>query len=84
MRFISRKKFRRQYKKLPVKIQKKLDERLSLFRENSYDSRLRRHRLKGDMQSFESIDITGDCRVLFIQKGEDVALYAVGIHSELY
>ncbi len=84
MRFYSRKKFRRQYKKLPAEIQKKLDERLSLFRENQYDPRLRRHPLKGDMQPFESINITGDYRTLFIQKGEDVTFYAVGTHSELY
>lgn len=84
MRVIYKKKFTRQYENLPVKIQKKFDERLLLFQKNLYHSQLHRHPLKGAMQPLESINITGDYRALFVQEEGRVVFYAIGTHSELY
>ena len=84
MRFTSRKKFRRQYEKLPAKIQKKFDERIVLFRSDPSDRRLNVHRLHGKKRKFRSINITGDYRALFLWEGDVVTFHEIGTHSELY
>ena len=84
MRFTSRKKFRRQYEKLPAKIQKKFDERIALFRNDPSDRRLNIHRLHGKKRMFRSINITGDYRAQFLWEGDVVTFHEIGTHSELY
>ena len=79
------KNFIRQYAKLPVKVQKKFDKRVALFKKNPRHSLLRVHKLKGDMEPFESMNVTGDCRALFIwETKERVRFHRIGTHSELY
>ena len=85
MRFYYRKKFKRQYKKLPVKIQKKFDEQVALFRNNLLDRRLNIHKLQGDKKPLISMNVTGDYRALFIWETEErVRFHEIGTHSELY
>ena len=79
------KNFVRQYIKLPVKIRKKFDERIDIFKENPSHPLLRVHKLKGDMVPLESMNITGDYRALFIWETEErVRFHRIGTHSELY
>ena len=85
MRFNSRRKFRRQYKKLPAKIQKKFDEQVDLFRNNPTDRRLNIHNLQGDKKPLVSMNVTGDYRALFVwETKERVRFHQIGTHSELY
>ncbi len=76
--------FVRQYKKLPLKIQKKFLERVAVFKENPRHPLLRVHRLQGDMELFESMNVTGDFRALFVREGVAATFHKIGTHSELY
>ena len=78
------KNFVRQYTKLPEKIQKKFDKRIALFKKKSHHPLLRIHKLKGDMVPFESMNVTGDMRALFIRGDAVITFHEIGTHSELY
>ena len=78
--------FKKQYKKLPEKIQNHFDERLVLFLGHPNHPLLRIHELKGDMSPLQSMNITGDYRALFTidAKTKQIVFYKIGTHSELY
>lgn len=79
------KKFKKQYKRLPVKIQSKFDQRFRLWQKNPDAPELRRHYLKGEYKNVQSINITGDIRALYEQRSNVLVVYLlIGSHSELY
>jgi YafQ family addiction module toxin component len=78
------KNFVKQAKKLSPELRKKLQERIEIFSENPLHPSLRNHPLKGKHKEYRSIDITGDIRVLYLQKEREVIFDAVGTHSQLY
>jgi len=61
-------------------------ERVNLFIVNPFDPLLNYHHLRGRFEGFQSIDITGDIRlILRYAPGEDTVLfYRIGTHSYLY
>jgi len=78
-------KFKKQYKKLPVKFQNQFDDRLHLFIINPTAPQLRVHLLKGNYAGYWSMSINGDIRALYIVHGESIIIFAlIGSHSELY
>ena len=78
-------KFKKQYKKLPIKFQKKFDDRLQLFMINPTSPQLRAHPLKGNYAGYWSMSVNGDIRALYIMQGENIIIFAlIGSHSELY
>ncbi len=78
-------KFKKQYKKLPIKFQKKFDERLELFLSDPTSPQLRVHPLKGKFSGYWSMNINGDIRALYIIRGESIIIFAlIGSHSEFY
>lgn len=82
-RFDSR--FKRQYKKLPIKLRKRFDERLKLFAKEPTNPLLRLHPLKGRYGGYYSINVSGDLRALFYREGEDIVIFSlIGTHSQLY
>lgn len=85
MRIAKAKQFEKQYKKLPVKIQKHFVIRLKLYLENKNHSLLHVHSLKGEYTGLWSFNVTADIRVIFDDSYEGVLiLVAIGSHSELY
>lgn len=81
--------FYRQYKKINVRIQHKVDELIDLFRKNPQDPQLSNHLLHEPYQGLRSIDITVDYRALYqeVKVGEkDIVAYFVvlGTHDQLY
>ena len=80
--------FYRQYKKLNVRIQHKIDQRLRIFRKNPMDPKLNNHLLHEPYQDYRSIDITVDYRAHYkeLNMREEVIAYFVllGTHAELY
>jgi len=77
--------FKKQYMKLPKKIQTKFDTRFLLWQEDPDHPLLRRHKLSGRMKNFYSIDITGDIRALYEIIDKQVIVYQmIGSHSQLY
>jgi len=78
-------KFKKQYKKLPIKFQKQFNERLQLFLINPISPQLRVHPLRGNYAGYWSMSVNGDIRALYIMQGEVIIIFAlIGSHSELY
>ena len=59
------KTFDKQYSKLNNKTKTIYKNRITIFKDNPFDFRLRNHALKGKYLGYRSIDITGDTRVLY-------------------
>ena len=78
------KNFIKEYKKWP-NIQKRIDERLALFRVNPFDQILNNHGLTGKYAGCRSINITGDYRAVFeLIDDNTVRFIDVDAHSNLY
>ena len=78
--------FRKRYRKIPFKIRRQFDERLSLFMKESYHPVLNNHPLTGDRTGQWSINVTGDWRAVFreFESGKLVHFDFIGTHSQLY
>ncbi len=78
-------RFTRKYKKLPIYIQERFEQRLNLFMTNMHSPILRLHKLKGDYSQCISIDITSDTRLVLEKVSFGVyKMRDMGTHSELY
>ena len=78
-------KFKKQYKKLPPKLQNQFAERLRLFIQDPTAPELRVHPLKGNYSGYWSMNITGDLRALYFKQADTIIIFAlIGTHSELY
>ncbi len=78
-------KFKKQFQKLPLKIQNQFRDRLKLLLVDPTDARLRVHPLKGNYKGYWSMNINGDIRALYILQGETLIIFAlIGSHSQLY
>ena len=84
MRAIYKKKFIRQYEKLPDKVQASFKKRRDLLLEDLYYPLLNTHKLRGKKRAFMSINITGDYRAHFLREGDVITFHEIGTHSELY
>lgn len=85
MFIISSKNFEKEVAKLPAKIVDNLKNRLALFKLDPFNEIFNNHKLKGSLQNFRSINITGDYRLFYEQYDENtVRLIRIGTHSELY
>lgn len=79
------KNFRKQYAKIPNKIQLQFDDRLQLFLSDPTNAKLRVHPLKGSYIGYWSMNVSGDFRALYRMDGDEVVLFAlIGTHSQLY
>lgn len=78
-------RFRKQYRKLPKPLQRRVIERLELFLRDPFNPLLENHPLSGKYQGQRSINITGDTRVIYYALNDgNVVLLLVGTHHELY
>jgi len=75
-------KFERNFKKLPLSIQKKAAEKEKIFRKDPSHPTLKTHRLKGPMKEFYSFSIDHRYRVVFaFENGSEVTFIDTGDHS---
>ena len=85
MRITRSKKFVKQYKKLPVKIQQQFSNRLRLYVEDQSNQLLNIHSLHDKNKGLWSFNVSSDTRVIFDTSEEStIILVAIGSHSELY
>ena len=74
--------FERRYKRLPLEIQKKAEEKEIVFRKDPFDPRLKTHKLHGQLGEFWAFSIDHAYRIIFtFAERENVRFYAVGDHS---
>ncbi len=81
--------FLKRYNKCDRLLQNRVDRRLALFLENHTNPILNNHALKGKMDGYRSINITGDWRALYTTRGDgrgvEIAVFqTLGTHSQLY
>ncbi|MHB8443014.1 MAG: type II toxin-antitoxin system RelE/ParE family toxin [Patescibacteria group bacterium] len=78
-------KFKKQFQKLPFKIQNQFRDRLKILLKDPTDARLRVHPLQGSYKGYWSMNVNGDIRALYILQGETLIIFAlIGSHSQLY
>jgi addiction module RelE/StbE family toxin len=80
------KNFRKSYKRLNLKTQRRVDLAIHKFRANPFDKSLRNHALKGDLAKRRALSVTGDLRVVFEEHGGYVlvVMLDVGSHAQVY
>lgn len=86
MKIIYRKRFIRQFKKLPRKHQESVNGAIDLFQSNPFDESLHNHPLRGNLKGKRSISAGFDLRIVFKEE-EDysvVLMLKVGSHEEVY
>ena len=72
-------------KKTSTKIVDKFFERLELFKKDKFNSILNNHKLHGEYEGCNSINITGNIRAVFRYVKEDSVIFTdIGTHPELY
>lgn len=76
--------FDKKYARLPEKIQNQFTRRRDLFVIQPFHPLLNNHSVEHVYPDCRSINVTGDYRAIFAQKGDVVVFVNVGTHSELY
>lgn len=85
MEFYYSSTFKKQYKKLPVKVQEQFKARLVLFVVEQNNPQLHVHKLQGGQNGLWSVNVTGDIRAIFDRSYDGVIVFeTIGSHSELY
>ncbi len=79
IRFSAR--FKRHYKKLPLEVKLKAEQRENLFRANPFNVQLNTHKLHGKLKNQWSFSVDNTHRVLFEFDGSDVIFLDVGDHA---
>ena len=75
-------KFIKQYKKLPANIKKLAEEKEKIFRQDSFDYRIKTHKLHGALQGFWSFSINHKYRIIFdFLDKKTIRFYSVGSHD---
>lgn len=85
-------KFSRKFSKQDTKADKKIklafNQRLKIFFKNKSHPRLYNHPLKGKLNGYRSISITGDWRAIYSEsekkRGKIVIFEMLGTHGQLY
>jgi addiction module RelE/StbE family toxin len=79
--------FLRNYKKriaLYPKLEEQFKVQLEKLLNNPKEPSLRNHKLIGKKKNFRSFSVTGDIRVIYIIVDNDIWLYDIGSHNQVY
>lgn len=78
-------KFERRYKKLPLRIKIKAEERERVFVSSPFDARLNTHKLHGKDRDLWAYSVDNRYRIKFIFLDDHRVLYLdIGTHDEVY
>ena len=71
--------------KLSAREKEQLKERLSIFKEDTSDKRLKTHRLKGNLKEYYAFSISYSDRIVFRHlEDEEVLFIQIGSHDVCY
>lgn len=86
MEIILHRKFKKEYKSLPKHIKIMAEEKIKIFQNNPFDSRLKTHRLQGKLSHLWSFYIDrNQYRIVFEILDENIVrFYTVGTHDNVY
>lgn len=65
-------------------LKRKCKERLLLFLGNPTHLLIRDHALIGTLRGFRAFCVTGDIRVVYRVLGDEIELYDIGTHNQVY
>ena len=75
-------RFVREYKKLPIHIKDFAEKREKIFRKNPFASRLKTHKLQGELREFYAFSINQKYRIIFdMPKSKLARFYSIGTHA---
>lgn len=80
------KRFKKQYRQLTPKLQKKADSAIRRFQKNPRDPRLRNHALHGELRGLRAISVMADMRIIFLEQDNDqrITFLHIGTHAQVY
>ena len=84
MRIRYKKRFEKDFKKLPPKIREQFFDRLEIFIADKFNIALNNHSVDKAFPDCRSINISGDYRAIFSEEYDSVIFLNIGTHSELY
>lgn len=76
--------FKKKLKKIPLKIQNRFYERLELFMQDKCNRVLNNHSVDQAYPNCRSMNVSGDYRAIFEDRGELIIFINIGTHSDLY
>ena len=77
------KSYKKRIKPYP-KLASQFTSQLNKFINNPKDPSLRDHKLIGKKKSFRAFSVTGDIRIVYIITDNEIWLYDVGSHNQVY
>lgn len=82
MKILYIEKFKREYRKLPKKIQEFAEQKVEIFRKDPFDAQLKTHKLHGLLKGFWAFSISYRHRIIFdFADKNTVRFYSVGDHD---
>jgi len=87
MQILYHKNFLKNYKKRIVsneKLDLQFKSQLEKFLADPSDVTLKNHKLTGQMKTYWSFSVTGDVRVIYRKVPDDILLYDIGTHNQVY
>lgn len=77
------KNYKKRIKPYP-KLSSQFTKQLHKFIHNPKDPSLRDHKLIGKKISFRAFSVTGDIRIVYTIKDDEIWLYDIGSHNQVY
>ena len=78
-------RFKRSFRKLHKRIQKKAIEKIAIFRKNLFDPKIDTHKLHGEKKEEWAFSVDYSYRISFIFLEDDKILFTdIGTHDQLY
>lgn len=67
-------------------LEQRVQQRIDLFLEDRFTPILQDHRLTGKLKMYRSFSVTGDCRIIYYEKENNVVFVFVdtGSHNQVY
>lgn len=86
MRIEYSRRFIKELRRAPRKIQIAFINRLNIFAINQFSPLLANHALTGELKDCRSLNITGDWRAIYeeLENGDVLLFIMLGTHSQLY
>lgn len=82
MKIIYSPKFAKSYKKLEKQIKLLAENKEKIFRQDPFSTRLKTHKLKGELSEFYSFSITYQHRIVFHFEGKETIIFDnIGTHQ---
>ena len=87
MKIIRHRQFKKNFKARLLnnpKLVKEFKERLKLLLIDPDNPLLRDHKLIGERKEYRAFSVTGDIRVVYKKSGDNILLYDIGTHNQVY